>query len=73
MKIIDIIPELDISGNSFSNVIQVKVIASEQYQQEFVYNTYLYFTDSIGIIRKVELISEEDIRSWSLIRRNTKI
>lgn len=73
MKIIDIIPELEISGNSIFNVIQVKVTASEQYQQEFVYDTYLYFTDSIGIIKKVEVISEEDIRSWSLIRWNTKI
>jgi hypothetical protein len=73
MEIIDIIPELDISGNTFSNVIEVKITAAEQYQKEFAYDTYLYFKDSIGIVKKVELISEENITSWSLLRWNTII
>jgi hypothetical protein len=72
MQIIDIIPELDISGNTFFNVIDVKVTASKQYQQEFDYDTYLYFKDSIGIVKQVEHRSIEDIRSWSLIRWKIK-
>lgn len=68
MEIIDIIPKLVINGNTFTDVSQVKITATEQYQQEFEYDTYLYFTDSIGIIKQEVMKDSENIESWSLKR-----
>lgn len=73
MEIIDIIPKLVIKGNTFTDIAQVKITATEQYQQEFEYDTYLYFTDSIGIIKKELLLRCENIEAWSLIRWNTEL
>lgn len=68
MKIIAKIPTMTISNNTFNNVVETKIIASQQYQPMFTKDTYLYFSDSIGIIKKVTDIGTGNFESWSIKR-----
>lgn len=77
MKIIDTIPTMTILGHTFKNVVETKITASEQTvtsvvysKRVFDYDTYLYFSDSIGIIKKVSDLGNGDFESWSIKRWN---
>lgn len=65
MKVVDSFPSLTINGNIFSYVTKVKITASEQFKHVFDTTTYLYFTDSIGLIRK-EIETSSGLETWSI-------
>jgi hypothetical protein len=66
MEMVDRIAEMTINGHVFTNIKKVKITAVDQYQDEFDYDTYLYFIDSIGLIKKETVIGEGVIVSWSI-------
>jgi len=68
MKIIAKFPTMTINSNSFINVVETKITASQQYQPMFSYDTYLYFTDTIGLIKKVTDLGSSNLESWSIKR-----
>ena len=68
MKIIAKFSTMTISSNTFSNVVETKITASQQYQPMFTNDTYLYFTDSIGLIKKVTDLGGGNFESWSIKR-----
>lgn len=61
---------MNIGINTFSNVDEVKIIAADQSFPEFLYDTYLYYCDSVGLIKKETELSPGNIESWSLKRWN---
>jgi hypothetical protein len=67
MEIMPKISALPISGHIFNAVDVVKINASNQIQVEFTNDTYLYYSDSIGLIKKVTYLANT-IDSWSLKR-----
>jgi hypothetical protein len=68
MKIIAKFPIMTINGNTFTNVIETKITASQQYQPIFVNDTYLFYTESIGLIKQVADIGNGNFESWSIKR-----
>ena len=62
---LDTLSSLTVNGHTFTHVTKVKITASEQYQHVFDTDTYLYFTDSIGLIRK-EIETTSGIETWSI-------
>ncbi len=68
MKIIAKFSTMTINDNIFNNVIETKITASEQKNQEFAYDTYLYFTNTIGLIKKVTDLGNGSFESWSIKR-----
>ncbi len=68
----DTLTTLNIYGNTFNKIKVMKVIADEQNYHYFSNDTYLYYSDSIGLIRKViDLGSSTE--SWSLKRWNVNL
>lgn len=61
---------MNIGLSTFSNVDEVQIIAADQFSPEFLYDTYLYYCDSVGLIKKETEISPGNIESWSLKRWN---
>lgn len=70
MQIISKIPTLTINSNTFNNVTEVKITASLNSAPIFPYDTYLYYSDSIGIIKKVVDFGNSNLGSWSIKRWN---
>jgi hypothetical protein len=68
MKIIAKFPTMTINSNIFKNVVETKITASQQYQPNFSNDTYLYFCDSIGLIKKVTDFGSGNLESWSVER-----
>jgi len=52
------------------DVDKVKITAANQYQPEFDYDTYLYYTDTVGLIKKETDLGGGNIESWTLKRWN---
>jgi hypothetical protein len=57
-----------VNGNSYNYVDEVKITAANQYQPEFTSDTYLYYTNTVGLIKKEFVIGPGNMESWSLIR-----
>jgi len=72
-EIITIINELEIAGNIFYGVVVSRIYVDEQYQNEFFYDTDLYFAPDVGIIRKEYTDSNEVKHVWDLIDWQTNI
>ena len=72
MEIIEKFPTLIINGNSFNYIVETKITESEQYQPVFSNDTYLYFSDSIGIVKKVTGFGNGNFDSWSILRWNVQ-
>lgn len=68
MSIIAKFPSLTINNNTFNNVVVTKITASHQYQAVYIYDTYLYFSDSVGLIRKIADLGNGNLESWSIKR-----
>jgi hypothetical protein len=66
----DTINSINILGNTFSKVREMKVVSSEQLINAFSYDTYLFYSDSIGLIKKIVDKGNGNIESWSLKRWN---
>jgi len=64
----DTISVLNVGSNTFHGVQEMKIIYSEQNQIEFDHDTYLYFADSIGLVKKEIDLGSGNIESWSLKR-----
>jgi hypothetical protein len=69
----DTLSILNAGGNTFYNVEVMKINYLEQAQQEFSHNTYLYFADSIGLVRKEIDLGNGSLESWSLKRWHTSL
>lgn len=67
MEISSKLPTITINSHIFNNVDVVKITALNQIQMEFTNDTYLYYSDSIGLIKKVTILSN-NIESWSIKR-----
>ena len=59
---------LNVNGITFNNVTKIKITAANQYQQEFANDTYLYYADAVGLIKKEIVLGSNNIESWSLKR-----
>ncbi len=68
MKINAKFQSMTINGNTFMNVIETKITASQQYQPMFSNDTYLYYTETIGLIKKVTDLGSGNFESWSIKR-----
>lgn len=68
MKIIANYPTMTINNHTFNNVTQTKITASEQYQPMFDHDTQLFFTDTIGLIKKVTDLGNGAFETWSIKR-----
>lgn len=72
MTIIAKYESLTINSNTFENIVETKITDSLQYQPMFDNNTYLYFSDSIGLIKKVTDLGNGNYDSWSIKKWNLK-
>ena len=68
LSLTDTIPLLIINGYSFKNVDKFKITKKEQCFPVFDNDMYLYFSDSVGLIKKEILDKYGNIESWSLLR-----
>ena len=68
MRIIAKFPSLTFNNITFNNVVETKITASRQYQIVYFYDTYLYFSDSVGLIRKITDLGNGNLESWSIKR-----
>ena len=68
MEIINKLNSLNINGVTFNNITKIKITSSNQYQQEFINDTYLYFIDTVGLIKKETVLGLNNIESWSIKR-----
>ena len=64
----DTINSINIGGNVYTKVREMKIVSSEQIDHEFLHDTYLFYRDSIGIIKKVIDLGGGNKESWSLKR-----
>lgn len=55
-------------NTTFDNVSKMKINKANQYQNEFSYDTYLYFSNTVGVIKKENVIGANNIEAWSLKR-----
>lgn len=59
---------LNIGSFNFSDVRVMRIIADQQVQHEFSNDTYLYFKENIGIVKKEIDFGAGNIQVWSLKR-----
>ena len=71
LKTIAKLPTMTINGYTFNNVTETKIIASQQHLQTFQNDTYLYFTASVGLIKKVTDLGNGNFETWSIKRWKT--
>jgi len=70
MSIIEFIDNLEINGSVFSNITKIKITAIKQYKHIFDNDTYLYFVDGIGIVKKEIDLESGQIETWELVKSN---
>jgi len=59
---------MTVNAITFDNVDQIKITAAAQHDPEFDHDTYLYYCDLIGLLKKETLLSPGNIESWSIKR-----
>ncbi len=59
---------LILNGNNFTNIVESKVTAAHQNQQEFTNDTYFFYSPSAGLIKKEIDLGGGNIQSWSILR-----
>lgn len=69
-QVLDTSVTLNMFGVLFNGIEKMKIIYAEQSQIEFSNDAYLYFKDSIGLIKKVIDLGNGNFESWSLKRWN---
>jgi len=67
-QLFDTLAILNVNNNTFHEVQEMKIIYPEQTQNEFAHDTYLYFADSIGLVKKEIDLGNGNFESWSLKR-----
>ena len=58
----------ELNGVSFQNVTKVKITYAEQYQNEFRFDTDLYFAEKIGLIKQTVYDTINGVNDIELIR-----
>lgn len=71
-KLIARFPTMTINNHDFNNVMESKVTATLQEFPIFSNDTYFYFSDSIGLIKRVIDLGSGNYESWSILRWNVK-
>ncbi len=65
------IPSLTLNTNTFYNIGQMQFDANDSlYHPEFAHNSVYYYSDTIGLIKKVYFLPHDNVDSWSLKRWN---
>lgn len=59
---------MTVNSHTFDHVDEVKITAAEQPDPQFDHDTYLYYCDSVGLIKKEIVLAPGNIESWSLKR-----
>ena len=59
---------LHINGVAHLNVVQTRIFASQQYQHEFNYDSDLYFSPGVGVVRKTYTDSSGVNHIWDLVK-----
>lgn len=72
MEIIGKYQTLIINNHTFSDVVKSKITESQQYESIFINDTYLYYSNDIGLIKKVSDLGNGKFESWSIVRWNVK-
>lgn len=67
-KVIDKYDSMTVSGIKYYNITKMKITASLQFQKEFLFDTYLYFADNFGIIKKEINDTINGYQTWNLKR-----
>jgi hypothetical protein len=65
-KLVGFFDTLSIGNNTFTSVYQVKITQASQVSPVFDHDTYLYFRDSIGLIRYEYIIAPGDTERWNI-------
>ena len=68
MKIDSKLSSVTLNANIFNTVDKVKITAAAQWNKEFTNDTYLYFTQNIGLIKTETVLGTNNIEAWSLKR-----
>jgi len=68
MKIIAKFPSMTINSNTFYTIVESKITASLQLEPDFAHDTYLFYSPSVGLIKKEEDLGGGNIQSWSILR-----
>jgi hypothetical protein len=72
--LLDSIPSTNINSHIFTNVIKMKITAAQEpLPRQFNHDTYLYFKDSIGLIKTEIDTGTGIVESWSLKRWSIKL
>lgn len=71
MEISSKLNSLNVNGITFTNVTKIKITTANQIQPEFSNDTYLYFVDTVGLIKKDIVLGINNIESWTI--KNWKI
>ena len=71
--VLGMLDTLEIDGHLFHNVWEMKIRYTEQLQPYFTHDTYLYYQDSIGLIRHVTDMGNGSMDVWSLNRWNINL
>ena len=66
MEISSQLNTLNVNGITFNNVTKIKITSANQIQPEFSNDTYLYYSDSVGLIKKEIILGINNIESWSI-------
>lgn len=69
MEVLDQELTVSIGSNTFNSVDKMKVsFADQDPPAEFACDTYFYYADTLGLIKKESDLGSGNIESWSLIR-----
>jgi hypothetical protein len=71
MEISSKLSTLNVNGITFNNITKIKVTAANQYLHVFTNDTYLYYVDTVGLIKKETVLGVNNIESWSIKRWRT--
>jgi hypothetical protein len=68
-EIANVFDSLKINGISYKKVVKMKI-----YKDNYIDNNYfLYYVDSIGIVKKQTRVNDSAIDTWNLVRYKTKM
>ena len=67
-RYVSAIASLTLNSYTFNNINKIKITKASECMVYFANDTYLYYTDSIGIIKRENILSTTNIESWSIKR-----
>ena len=67
-SIVEKYDSLTIADIKYYDVIKMKITANQQYQHEFEFDTYLWFADNFGLVKKEVNNTIQGFQTWNLMR-----